>query len=404
MLQRQRWQERRHNYGTNATGSSSSSTTNHQQQQQYRSHHQQQQQQLRAQQQEQQRQQRQRNTLRRSRSAAGGRHPAPVRVAQPLLGANHLSSSNSNSSSSSSNYTNNTSNRHNQRISFRNPSALGSAASTKRSIVNQNNNNNNINAMKNKIKQNNTHMNMNNKSAVPNNDNSGVLQCTSGAFVASQHGHACGAVSAPGLKPSKPGWKNQDSFLLMENFTHDGSNSGGGSSSKLKESVSLLGVFDGHGPNGRDVSGFCRDNISWVLQDCSVKPPFGPATAPLISNSFLRLDKELRHNIKTSHSGSTGVVVLLSSDVIVVSHVGDSRMCVGQVHRSLQNNRQIKVVQLTSDHKPERRDEHMRIRSSGGRVGPSSHAVGRSSCCCCCCCCCCWVGVAGSVLLCLPFA
>ena len=96
----------------------------------------------------------------------------------------------------------------------------------------------------------------------------------------------------------------------------------------------------------------------------------------MISNSFLRLDKELRHNIKTAHSGSTGVVVLLSSDVIVVSHVGDSRMCVGQVHRNASDPRaSIKVVQLTSDHKPERRDEHLRIRSSGGRVGPSSSAV-----------------------------
>jgi serine/threonine protein phosphatase PrpC len=55
----------------------------------------------------------------------------------------------------------------------------------------------------------------------------------------------------------------------MENFTYIGNTST--SSSKLKEGVSLLGVFDGHGPNGSDVSGFCRDNISWVLQDCMVK-------------------------------------------------------------------------------------------------------------------------------------
>ena len=46
----------------------------------------------------------------------------------------------------------------------------------------------------------------------------------------------------------------------MEKFTHTG-----------KESVSLLGVFDGHGPEGGGVSAFCRDNVSWVLQDCSVQ-------------------------------------------------------------------------------------------------------------------------------------
>lgn len=54
--------------------------------------------------------------------------------------------------------------------------------------------------------------------------------------------------------------KCKDSFLLMEKFTHTG-----------KESVSLLGVFDGHGPEGGGVSAFCRDNVSWVLQDCSVQ-------------------------------------------------------------------------------------------------------------------------------------
>lgn len=187
-----------------------------------------------------------------------------------------------------------------------------------------------------------------------------MVQCNTGAFVGrASHGHACGACSIPGVKPSKPYWKNQDSFLLMEK--HAGI-----------DGVSLIGVFDGHGPCGGEVSSFCRDNVSWILQDCRVEPPFGPATAPLISNSFLRLDKELRHNIKTAHSGSTGVVALLANNMIVISHVGDSRMCVGQAAGP---EGQVKVVQLTSDHKPERRDEHLRISNSGGRVGPSSHAV-----------------------------
>jgi serine/threonine protein phosphatase PrpC len=66
------------------------------------------------------------------------------------------------------------------------------------------------------------------------------------------------------------------------------------------------------------------------------------------------------------------VVALLAHNMIVISHVGDSRMCVGQAAGP---DGQVKVVQLTSDHKPERRDEHLRISNSGGRVGPSSHAV-----------------------------
>ena len=149
------------------------------------------------------------DTLRRSRSAAGNRHAAPARVAQPLLG---------------------TSSHHQmqqmQQMQHTNRNILRGGPSPIAPIEKK---------------------------------TSGVLQCTTGAFVAT-HGHACGAVSAPGHKPSKPGWKNQDAFLLMENFTHAG-----------KEAVSLLGVFDGHGPCGGEVSSFCRDNISWVLQDCTVQ-------------------------------------------------------------------------------------------------------------------------------------
>ena len=146
------------------------------------------------------------DTLRRSRSAAGNRHAAPARVAQPLLGTN--------------------SHHQMQQMQHTNRNILRGGPSPIAPIEKK---------------------------------TSGVLQCTTGAFVAT-HGHACGAVSAPGHKPSKPGWKNQDAFLLMENFTHAG-----------KEAVSLLGVFDGHGPCGGEVSSFCRDNISWVLQDCTVQ-------------------------------------------------------------------------------------------------------------------------------------
>ena len=86
-----------------------------------------------------------------------------------------------------------------------------------------------------------------------------MLQCNTGSFIGrASHRHACGACSVPGVKPSKPFWKNQDTFLLMEK--HAGI-----------DGVSLIGVFDGHGPCGSEVSSFCRDNLSWVLQDCRVE-------------------------------------------------------------------------------------------------------------------------------------
>jgi serine/threonine protein phosphatase PrpC len=65
-------------------------------------------------------------------------------------------------------------------------------------------------------------------------------------------------------------------------------------------------------------------------------------------------------NVAGLKSGSTASVVYIKDTMIYFAHVGDSRAV-------LSNNGKIDFV--TSDHKPNREDEKMRITDAGGRVG-----------------------------------
>eukprot|EP00944_MAST-04C_sp_MAST-4C-sp1_P015439 g15439.t1 len=177
-------------------------------------------------------------------------------------------------------------------------------------------------------------------------------------------GHVSGVVSLQGVKPNKPGWLNQDNALEVPDFGRQGL-------------VALLGVFDGHGKEGRAVSTFCVSHLSQTLKNADIKPPFTPLVGQRLTQAFLDMDSQLRSNVNTANSGSTAVVLVLSASHILLAHVGDSRACVGRGHNQInqtQRNAPVpEVMALTSDHKPERPDECERVNNNGGRVGPSPH-------------------------------
>ena len=182
-------------------------------------------------------------------------------------------------------------------------------------------------------------------------------------------GHISGAVSLQGFKPNKPGWLNQDNALEVPDFGRVGL-------------LSLLGVFDGHGKEGRAVSAFCVQHLSETLIKADIKLPFTPLVGQRLTQAFLDMDSNLRLSVNTTNSGSTAVVLMLSVSHILIAHVGDSRACIGRIPPRNHNNqlhanapRLPEVMALTSDHKPERPDEHERVNNSGGRVGPSPHNV-----------------------------
>ncbi|XP_028776218.1 protein phosphatase 2C 37 [Neltuma alba] len=133
-----------------------------------------------------------------------------------------------------------------------------------------------------------------------------------------------------------------------------------------------FGVFDGHGCS--HVATICKDRLHEI-----VKEEVGGAREDLewksmMEQSFARMDEEVQNwsqsnqnstcrcELQSPHCdavGSTAVVAVVTPDKIIVSNCGDSRavLCRNGV-----------AVPLSSDHKPDRPDELLRVQAAGGRV------------------------------------
>lgn len=119
-----------------------------------------------------------------------------------------------------------------------------------------------------------------------------------------------------------------------------------------KGNTALLGVFDGHG--GSRVSRFLEENIPKYL----LKFVF-PISKTKITRIFDYIEEKLVKNHKrvANNQGSTCVCVVKSAEHLTCINVGDSRavLC-----------RDSKVVPLSTDHKPNTKEEKARIKKLGG--------------------------------------
>lgn len=148
-----------------------------------------------------------------------------------------------------------------------------------------------------------------------------------------------------GLKPESP---NQDDFCIF-----------------LADSVALLGVFDGHGPFGHDISSFAQENLPrCMLQDPGFQcdPERALATAfPETHAKCTREQAECRFDCTLS--GTTATLVLQRDSRLHVAHVGDSRAVLAIKQRG-----KLRSEDLTADHKADCETERRRIQASGGQV------------------------------------
>jgi serine/threonine protein phosphatase PrpC len=150
------------------------------------------------------------------------------------------------------------------------------------------------------------------------------------------------------------GWKTtmEDAYIAQGSFP---------SSESRWADTALFAVFDGHG--GASVSRFCAEHLAdALLRDESSEP------SAALHNSFLCMDCWLADMAKTmslkdpahpNKVGSTAVACLVGPDTLIVANAGDSRAVL---------SRNGDVVDLSSDHKPDRPDEKARIIKAGGHV------------------------------------
>jgi len=152
-------------------------------------------------------------------------------------------------------------------------------------------------------------------------------------------GYAC----KKGLKPESP---NQDDFCIF-----------------VTDSISIFGVFDGHGPYGHEISSFTHE----MLPETVVKDErFKEDPAQALKDAFPRThdlctDAAEKGHFDCALSGTTATLALLKQGSLYVANVGDSRAVLARGSRG----GELKAEDLTQDHKPDCEAESRRIAASG---------------------------------------
>ncbi|KAL0900387.1 hypothetical protein Bca101_084348 [Brassica carinata] len=143
------------------------------------------------------------------------------------------------------------------------------------------------------------------------------------------------------------------------------------------ENLHFYGVFDGHGCS--HVAEKCRERLHEIVKrDVEAMAAGDDEWKETMVKSFKKMDREVSQRDSNGASrsvrsscrcelqspqcdavGSTAVVSVVTPEKIVVSNCGDSRavLCRNGV-----------AIPLSSDHKPDRPDELIRIQQAGGRV------------------------------------
>lgn len=139
-----------------------------------------------------------------------------------------------------------------------------------------------------------------------------------------------------------------------------------------QEQFHYFGVFDGHGCS--HVATMCKERLHEIVKEEVTDTTGSLEWKKTMKQCFSRMDNEVqtwnrskqtfscRCELQTPHCdavGSTAVVAVVTPDKIVVSNCGDSRavLCRNGV-----------AIPLSSDHKPDRPDELLRVQAAGGRV------------------------------------
>ncbi|GJN07190.1 hypothetical protein PR202_ga24998 [Eleusine coracana subsp. coracana] len=182
---------------------------------------------------------------------------------------------------------------------------------------------------------------------------------------------------------TKQGWKgaNQDAMTVSQDFAG-------------QKGHIFCGVFDGHGPLGREVSRHVRDTLpsklssylkpktedlssssdldsfdksdSTSFSDTSDENQLLSTWKNIFVKTFEDVDQELREHtgMDCICSGTTAVTVVRQGDHLFIANLGDSRA----VLCTRDSKDRLTPVQLTTDLKPDLPSEAARILSCKGRV------------------------------------
>lgn len=150
-----------------------------------------------------------------------------------------------------------------------------------------------------------------------------------------------------GLKANCP---NQDDYVIVV----DGSSL-------------LIGVFDGHGPFGHEISNYVHKTLPDILTS---HPLWSSDITTALKESFILCQTSLINDANNPNctfdctiSGTTATLIYITNNLLYSAHIGDSRAILAKKSESL-----VLAFTLTEDHQPNLPGEIERIQNHGGEI------------------------------------
>ena len=169
--------------------------------------------------------------------------------------------------------------------------------------------------------------------------------------------------SGPGIKKT-----NQDNFFIYKKLLNN-------------DNYTYIGVCDGHGIFGQDISSYLVNNLPQNLNNDLLNHNIKNISSEklykisqYIESSFIQTNIKLNtdERIDSTYSGSTCVSIIYTPKKLITINVGDSRCIIAKYN----NDKWFPKI-LTTDHKPNLPKELERIISSGGKVEPFKDPYGK---------------------------
>ena len=137
--------------------------------------------------------------------------------------------------------------------------------------------------------------------------------------------------------------QNQDCFFIKENFINN-------------DSYFFIGVCDGHGEHGEQISNFVSNKLPNYITSLS--------NEEIISN-FKKINNEIYSfsDINSDMSGTTVVSIIITPEKLIAINLGDSRLSLFKHDNGIYYSKN-----LSREHKPCEPDESHRIINSGGII------------------------------------